>query len=304
MAPLRTDPVVTGPVLSVDVGGTKTLRGVIHLDGSLSNEVTTPTRLGGDDFARVGMLTAQAVLAHRPAAVAIGVPEYVDQAGSVTSHEVLSWAEQPAVLVADSLAEAGMRPPPLVVDSDVRLGALGEAHFGAGRGAASFVYVSLGTGLSSAFVIDGQAWRGARGEAIGFGEFRAGEGTLESLVSGAGVAAGYQAATGLEVTGRDVAERARGGEALATDLLVRAGTAVGDAIADLAAVLDPQRIVLGGGWGTADTPLTRRAREQYDRRSGRRPGAGPLVLAALGHRSGLLGGAVAARRALAAHPAE
>ena len=55
---------------------------------------------------------------------------------------------------------------PVYIDSDVRAAALAESSFGAGRGLSSFLYVSIGTGVSHCFVVDGRPWRGARGNAI------------------------------------------------------------------------------------------------------------------------------------------
>ncbi|AQX15893.1 hypothetical protein BKM78_08155 [Tessaracoccus sp. T2.5-30] len=117
-------------------------------------------------------------------------------------------------------------------------------------------------------------------------------------MSGAGIAARYEALTGQATTAREVAARAQGGAQVALNLLQTAGEALGDALADLAAVLDPERIIIGGGWGTADTPLASTAHAVYARRTGRRADAARLVPALLGHRSGLLGGGAAGIRAL------
>jgi glucokinase len=285
-------------VLSVDVGGTKTVFGAIAFDGTVRGETLVPTRIGSDDVLRVAELTAVAAAEHRPSAIAIGFPEYVDPQGALTSSEVLSWTEQPAAVVRAALTAHGFPLERIVIESDVRLGALGESVFGAGLGASSFLYISLGTGLSSAFVVNGEVWRGTRGEAIGFGEFRAPTGNLESYVSGAGVQDRYFAETGQRCTGREIVARANTGDSLAHRLLVSAGVALGDALSDIVAVLDPARVILGGGWGTADTPLVSEALTRYAVRSGRRPDACPVVGASLGFRSGLLGGGVAAFRAV------
>jgi glucokinase len=285
-------------VLSVDVGGTKTLLGIVSREGEVAHQQTVATRVGGDDISRVVTIAAKAAQQHRPDAIALGFPEYVDAAGSLTSEEVLTWAHQPREAVGAAVASLGIPADRIVVESDVRLGALGEAVFGAGRGAGSFLYVSLGTGLSCAFVIDGVAWPGARGEAIALGETRAPEGNLEEYVSGSGVQSRYAAMTGHQVTGQETVERALGGDVVAQGILASAGTALGDAIADLAVVLDPALIVRGGGLGSADTPLITEAVAQYRRRTQHRPGSAPVVVASLGDRSGLLGGGVAALRTI------
>lgn len=285
-------------VLSVDVGGTKTLLGVVDRAGVPTDELTVRTRNGGDDIAHVAMLTADAASKYRPAAITLGFPEYVDATGTLTSQEVLTWAAQPAEVVGTAVDHLGIAPEHIVIESDVRLGALGEAVFGAGRDADSFLYISLGTGLSCALVIDGVPWRGARGEAIALGELLAPGGNLEDYVSGSGIQTRYAVATGESLTGHELVTRADLGDVAAREVLMSAGIALGDALADLAVVLDPARIVYGGGLGSADTLVTVEAVAQYRRRTDRRPGGAAVVAAQLGHRSGLLGGGVAAFRTL------
>lgn len=285
-------------VLSIDVGGTKTRIGLVDAAGAVTHEHDVPTRVGADDVTRVVHLAVVAVAQTRPDAVAVGFPEYVGPDGRLTSTEVLTWATQPASALAAALAPHGLGADRIVIDSDVRLGAVGEAAWGSGRGVSSLLYVSLGTGLSSTLVLGGDPWPGARGEGIGLGEFHTDDGTLESQVSGAGIQARYEAATGQSLTGRELAARAAAGDPGVRRMLTGAGVLLGDALADAVALLDPERVVLGGGWGTADTPLVSAAFTQYRTRVSRRPGAPPAVRAALGHRSGLLGGGVRGLRAL------
>ncbi|MFV0252994.1 MAG: ROK family protein [Beutenbergiaceae bacterium] len=284
-------------VLAVDVGGTKTLIGAVNSTGVISGEWTQPTRVGGDDIDRVATFIAGVAAQTRPAAIGGGFPEYVDAGGALTSHEVLTWEHQPSAAISEALADCGLGSLPLAIESDVRLGALGEACYGAGRGASSFLYVSLGTGLSSTLVIDGVPWPGARGEAIALGEFDAPEGNLESYASGSGITMRYAALSGIQASGEEIVRAARSGDDCAAGVLRTAGKALGDAIAFAVGLIDPQLVVLGGGLGTADTPVTQQALQRYCQRMERR-GAARWVSAACGHRSGLLGGAAAAWRAL------
>lgn len=290
-------------VLAIDVGGTKTLVGAVHPDGEVVEEWSQATRTGGDDVLRaVEFACSRAIAGHvvdpvpssgTVRAVAAGFPEYVDADGALSSREVLRWRDQPRDLLRNAFPDAAV-----VVGSDVRFGALGESRYGAGRGLGSFFYVSLGTGLSSALVLAGEVWAGARGEAIALGEWPAPEGTLEAFASGAGILDRYTTATGGTITGPQLSTRATAGDAVARDILTSAGTALGDAIADAVAVLDPAAVVLGGGLGTTRTPLLDAVHEQYRRRDSGRPGRGPLVAATCGHRSGLLGAAAAGWKAV------
>lgn len=167
---------------------------------------------------------------------------------------------------------------PVVVESDVRCGALAEWRLGAGRTYDGLFYVSLGTGVSSTLVADGRMVSGHRGEAIALGELSvpasvhpSWEGNLESFASGAGLAA-------------------RAGD------LTSAGRALGLVLADAVALLDPPVVVIGGGLGTAATPLWEALRDMYLGRASRRPHPPPIVQATLGPQASLLGAALFALR--------
>ena len=288
-------------VLAVDVGGTKTLLGLVDADGTVMAEHRIATVQAGsplDDLGRV----RQAVLEFVPESArfgrlvgaAAGFPEYVHPDGRLLSHEVLTWSEQPDRALTAALAEAGFVDVRVRVDSDVRLGARGEAWIGAGRGLGSFLYVSLGTGLSSTLVLDSVPWAGARGSAIGFGEWPApsvaGEApvrNLERFASGAGIGERYLALTGEPRTTKELSERL---DPVALAVLSSAGAALGSALATLERVLDPEAFVLGGGLGAGDGPL--HAALAASRRD--EGGTAPLITADLGARSGLLGAAALA----------
>ena len=301
-------------VVSLDVGGTTILSGLVADDGTVLHSASRPTvRDGRRDPGLTG--TASAVRAMVAAArerdirvvgVGAGFPEYVDATGRLTSNEVLDRTEQPAALLA-SLAPG----VPVAVESDVRCAALAEARLGSGRGLGSFLYVSLGTGLSTAFVQEGAVWRGHRGEAIALGNlevpasvdpgFSAGPPgepprTLEEYASGAGIAARYTHATGTPVTEtRDVVRRAANGDATALRLLAGAGRALGTALGWVVSLLDPEAVVVGGGLGVSGGLLHEELGSAYTTAC-RRPSAPPVRYAELGHESGLLGAALAVRQ--------
>lgn len=292
----------SGPwVLAVDVGGTKTALAAVGPEGEILERRTAPTRTGGDDVERVAALVAEAVADWgAPLAVGTGWPEYVTAEGRLTSREVLTWVRQPAEVLAEL---PGLVGRPVVVESDVRLGALGEARFGAGRGARSMLYISLGTGLSSTLVLGSAPWSGARGEAIGFGEWPvpaavgaapAPRPTLEPFASGAGMAARYAEVTGAVVTTRDLVTLAAQGDEPAAVVLDSGAEALGLGMAALVAVLDPAVVVLGGGLGTSGAPFLGLTRRTYAVRLASRPSAPALLAATTGPDAGLLGAAAAA----------
>lgn len=306
---------MTDLVLALDVGGTKTHAALVDRDFRLIDQVLRSTR--GRDPGLRSTLAAATALADRAGreggvirGVAAGVAEYVSPTGLLTSREVLDWTAQP-----EALLTAAAPSVPVVIDSDVRCGAIGEARHGRGVDFDDFVYVSLGTGLSATLVERGIPRAGHRGEAIALGEFEVSArvdptwpGTLETFASGTGVAmrylrsAGDMAAVnaGSGVVGaRDVVDRARAGDVLADATLRSAGRALAAALAQVVAMLDPAAVVLGGGLGTAVTPLTEALHDEYVRLTAARPGGPPLLASSAPANAGVLGAATLAWRQVA-----
>ncbi|MFD5122603.1 ROK family protein [Streptomyces sp. NPDC058385] len=287
-------------MVALDIGGTTLSGGLVAEDGAVLCAAERPAvRDGGrdpglrDTVALARELTARAQnMGAQAVGIGAGFPEYVTGAGALTSRDVIGWDEQPAALLAPLVPGR-----PVVIESDVRCGALAEARTGSGRGLGSFLYVSVGTGLSAAFVQDGRVWAGQRGEALGLGTWPVHGGPvpdLEDYASGSGVAARYSAVTGSAVTdARAVVTRAETGDAAAFDVLSTAGEALGTALAWAVALLDPAAIVVGGGLGTAGGLLDESMRTAYAAHA-RRPGRPPVRRAELGARSGLVGAALAA----------
>lgn len=257
---------MTAPLaLAIDIGGTS-VRAAIVRDRAILERLE---HASGPDLAETTVRLARSLANGREiAAIGVGVPEYV-HGGRVTSAEVIPWN--------DSI-EAELRAiAPVRVEADVRCGALAEWSAEPG----SLLYVSWGTGISCTLVLpDGTAWEGARGRAIALGERVVEGGTLESVASGRGI----EAASGSGATARELAARSD-----ATALFERAGELVAAAVRDAALLLDPDRVVLGGGLGTADTAALRTVRERWSLDI-------PLTTAAHGADSGIVGAAIVALR--------
>lgn len=156
---------------------------------------------------------------------------------------------------------------PLAVHNDANLAALGEYTFGVGAGSRLFVYVMIGTGLGMGVVSEGRLFTGAHGAAgeIGYLPW-AGPGhhrpdtpdTLEGAVAADAV---VQAARGLGMSGpltaKDVFDAARAGDVAAVAAVRQEGERLAHTVAAVAAVLDPDLVVLGGGVGhSADLLLS------------------------------------------------
>lgn len=291
--------------LGVDVGGTKTRVAVVDSHGQVLLVDETPTAAdGGADpgLQRSHALTIDVLDRARGAgwdihAVGVGMPEYVDASGLLRSRDVIAWDRQPLELFADL--------GPVVVESDVRCGAIAESALGAGQGASSMLYASIGTGISCCLVVGGRPLRGHRGEAIALGELPVvrhlaapADMTLERFASGAGMAQRLSALTGQQVTeAREVLARADAGDAHAGDVVRESATALGAALAWAVHLLDPACVVLGGGLGSSGGPWADGVTEAYVRLS--RPEPPPLRAAALGAESGAIGAGLVAGTAIA-----
>ena len=251
----------TTHVAGVDLGGTKTRIGIATADAVLVAETVEPTgrdagRLPIQIAARIRALAAVAGV--DPAAIgatgvgAAGVP---DAAGSFAIAPNLGGiGETP--FARELAANLGHR---VVLENDVNVAALGELRFGVGRNCRDFVVVAVGTGIGMGIVSDGRLLRGARGAAGEIGFLPLGtdpfdarnhrRGPLEETVAGDVLAARYQEAGGGEVTARQVFELAAAGDHRAQEAIDAEARWLSAGIVAVAAILDPDLVVLGGGIG-------------------------------------------------------
>lgn len=250
-------------VLGIDVGGTNIRAGLFNpKDGSLHcvRSARTEAQSGARHaLMRVVDLASKVVeqgraaglIAHR---VGIGVPELVGMDGRIESECSLHWS---AAQVRASLAAHGE----VTIASDVLAASLAEARLGAGRGHRVFLYVTVGTGISCALVIDGQPFTGAHGHAISFasGPTAAPIGApgtaalapLEALASGPGILRRAQAQGLTEPDTIAICRSALKAPGPARDIVDTAATELAIHVAILANALDPTLVVLGGGLGSS-----------------------------------------------------
>jgi len=260
----------------VDVGGTK-------IDACIADPLTgeivararipsLPERTGqvvlDDCVALVNQLAENRSLS----SIGVGVCEFVDRAGGITSAFTLDW-------LGTSVASSFAALAPASVCSDVRAAALAEASFGAGQGLSEpWIYVSVGTGISYSLVIEGLPFEGSHGNAIVVGAP-----PTERIASGLGLAL---------AAGRSRAEDVLDDPAC-SDIVATGATALGTALAMLANALDPATIVVGGGLGLearyrdAAVAVMRDLIEAVETRDV------PVVPAGLGDLAGPLGAAIA-----------
>jgi glucokinase len=308
------------PALGIDIGGTKVAGGVVAPDGTVRATArrATPGGSVSDTEDAIAAVVEELAAGHDGDLVGVGVGAagWFDRTGNtVLFSPHLAW--RGSTLRAD-LAERLRRP--LWVGNDADAAAWAEYRFGAARGSDLALMVTLGTGIGGGIVLDGRLQRGAHGVAGEWGHMRVvpdgrrcacgNRGCWEQYASGnaLGAAARELAATSpataarlLELvdgdagklTGEYVARAAADGDAAAREIVTDVGAWLGQGIADLAAVLDPDVVVVGGGVGVLGEMLLAPARARLDRAlPGRGYRPGPRVVAAeLGPQAGLIGAA-------------
>jgi glucokinase len=308
--------------IGVDVGGTKSAAGVVSDAGLIGPVITVPTRVSSPQDHLTGiveLVRAVAGTTQEPiSAVGLGIAGLVDhEAGMVRFAPHLPLRDEP---VADLLSQSlGLD---VGLENDATAAAWAEFLLGAGRGARNLLMVSVGTGIGGGIVINGRVLRGSSGMAgeIGHVPFVpngelcgcGSRGCWEQYASGnalgrrardAAIAHPARAhaivASGggdvSAISGRDVAVALEQGDQLALELITEVGRDLGEGVAGLVAVLDPDVVVIGGGLAVHGETLLGPAQAALSKRligAGHRP-IRELQLAALGPHAALIGAALA-----------
>ncbi|WP_150243654.1 ROK family glucokinase [Nocardiopsis quinghaiensis] len=309
--------------IGVDIGGTKIAAGVVDHDGQILDKVKYPTP--GDDPAGLADVVAKAVdelRARRSAveAVGVGVAGFVDEDRATVQVAVnLGLRDEP---LRDRVQErVGL---PVVIENDANAAAWAEARFGAGRGSDHIVCVTLGTGIGGGLVIGGALHRGRYGVAAEIGHYRmvpngrrcacGNHGCWEQYASGRALVAEGQdrartepraaermlkLADGVveQVQGHVITQAALEGDRAALECFTAVGEWAGLGLADLAAILDPECFVLGGGVSDAGSIILEPVRASFARHVPGRPNRrlADVRLAELGGEAGIVGAGDLAR---------
>jgi glucokinase len=254
-------------VVGVDMGATKIALGLIDPQNRVVARRRVPTLAGEGPQAAVERMAAgiadlsrEMSSGGRIAGLGICSPGPVDHAsGTILDPPNLTgWRDVPMRQMLEDRMNL-----PVVLEHDAKASALGEYHYGIGRGECSMVYIVVGTGVGAAIIMDGQLYRGMHNAAGEVGHITidwCGErgssgirGNVESFMSGPSLARRYARllahsggnADGETVSGEQVAQMAAQGDLLALQIISQAGEALGITIASLAMVLDIELYVVG-----------------------------------------------------------
>ena len=285
--------------IGVDLGGTKIRAGRVALDGAISHELEVAT----DDSSPDAIL-AQIVALVRELSdgarvpVGVGVPGTVDQ----MSGTLVQAANLPLCNVPVRGRLASVLGVPVVVENDANCAALGEHRFGAARGTAYSVMLTLGTGVGGGVVADGALYRGARGTGaeLGHAVVALGGRPCQGSCRGRGHLEAYCSGTALTLVAserglgdaHEVLARAAGGDATALGLLTEVADALGAGLVTFANAFNPEIFVIGGGFGEAAGPYLLDHATRILRSESLAPnGDVPVVAARLGNDAGMVGAA-------------
>jgi glucokinase len=272
--------------IGVDVGGTKTAVVVSSQPPETLGriEFATLPEQGPERALRLIVEAARSLLAEHGleaiAGIGVSCGSPLDRVRGIIQAppNLPTWVDVPIRKLLEEEFHAPCR-----VENDANAGAVAEHRFGAGVGAEHMIFLTLGTGLGAGIIAAGALYLGANGDAGEIGHVRLSPtgpvgyhkaGSIEGWASGGGIAqlAGIMveqaerrgrlsvlrqplASHGV-LTARDVGVAAQAGDAVALSILRRAGERLGQALAMLIDVLNPQCIVLGGlAWRMGDALL-------------------------------------------------
>lgn len=273
-----------GPVLALDIGGTKLAVAVVTADGSAHGLLVEPTRredgwrtvtrrlfdMGRRAVAEANVGEVQAV------GIACGGPLDAPSGLLLSPPHLPGWIDVPiGPLAADAFGV------PFALENDATVGAVAEYRFGAGRGTSTMLYLTVSTGIGGGAIIDGLLHRGAAGNGAELGHItvhRGGRlctcgrrGCVEAYASGTSIAQrAREALTAGEpstlaalptLTAADVSAAAAAGDPLAGAVWTETVDLLGAAVTDLVNVFEPDLVVLGGGVTRAGAGLIEPVRD-------------------------------------------
>jgi len=324
---------VGGVTYGIDIGGTKVLGVALGTGEAIVAETRVPTPTGTREIVGSHVADAVAEVAAEldrtlgrdaattdPAPIGVGAPGMVDRQGRLCFAPNLPQAHG-----VDWTELIGPRLPgrSVLIENDANLAVLAEQRLGAARAYRDVVMVTLGTGIGGGIVIDGRVEVGSAGFAGEIGHMvvdPAGppcpcgrRGCWERYASGAGLGllAREAALAGRldgvvrraggdpeNVRGEDVSAAAAAGDPAARQVIGEVGRWVGFGLANLAAALDPECFVLGGGLVRAGDLLFDAARASFGElvEGGDRRPLAAVVPAAFGERAGAVGAALTGRQ--------
>lgn len=282
-------------VIGLDLGGTNSVFGIVDARGDI--KATTAIKTGGYETAEayvdacidvLNVIIEQVGGLDKIKAMGIGAPNANFYKGTIEFAPNLSWAHNGVVPLAQMFSER-LGGIPVALTNDANAAALGEMVYGVARGMKNFIVITLGTGVGSGIVVNGQLLyghdgfagelghvtmvRGAEGRLCGCGR----TGCLETYCSATGVARTAREMLQKtdrpsllrdmkpeDITSLDVSIAAGKGDELANEIYQFTGKMLGEACADFAAFSSPEAFIFFGGMVKAGELIMKPIRDAYE----------------------------------------
>lgn len=282
-------------VIGVDLGGTNTVFGIVDTYGKIVAEdsIKTQKYKTAEEFVEAGVacllpLIAQGGGTEKIEGMGIGAPNANYYTGAIEIAPNIAWAHDSVVPLGEMFSQKlGI---PVHLTNDANAAALGEMTYGAARGMKNFIVITLGTGVGSGIVINGQLVyghdgfagelghvtmvRGEEGRVCGCGR----KGCLECYCSASGMARTAREMLAntdrpsllreknpADIESLDVSIAAGKGDELANEIFQFTGKMLGEACADFTAFSSPEAYIFFGGLCKAGDLIMKPIEESYNR---------------------------------------
>ncbi len=305
--------------IGIDVGGTNVKIALVNDEGKIlySNSVPTRAEMGYEytvnniKQAIYDLLKETKLEPKDIQGMGFGFPGQVDYKAGIVRNapNIPGWVEIPIAKIFEDEFHIPTR-----VDNDVRCAALGELNYGAGKGCENLICITVGTGIGSGLVVNGKLVRGASNAAGEIGHIKlqmnggpicgcGDTGCLEAFASGPAIVAlaeDYikggkstkyrELANGAPITPYIVCEAAKAGDPVAQRIFTIIGEYIGIGMASVVNLLNPEKIIIGGGVADAGEYLLNPLSETLKKRAMKIAGETvKIVHAELGNTAGVIG---------------
>ena len=282
-------------VIGLDLGGTNSVFGIVDARGDI--KATTAIKTGGftqaDDYVNAAVEALQPIIEQvggieKIKAMGIGAPNGNYYNGTIEFAPNLPWAHDGIVPLAKMFSDK-LGGIPVALTNDANAAALGEMVYGVARGMKNFIVITLGTGVGSGIVVNGQLLyghdgfagelghvtmvRGEEGRLCGCGR----TGCLETYCSATGVARTARELLSKtnrpsllremnpdDITSLDVSIAAGKGDELAKEIYAFTGKMLGEACADFTVFSSPEAFIFFGGMVKAGDLIMNPIKQAYD----------------------------------------
>ncbi len=303
--------------IGIDVGGTNVKIALVDDKGSIlySNSVPTRAEMGYEYTVNNIKQAIRDLMSETKVTSIEGIgfdfPGQIDYKNGIVrlAPNIPGWVNIPIAKIIEDEFKIPTR-----IDNDVHCAALGELNFGAGKGCENFICMTVGTGIGSGIVINGKLVRGASNAAGELGHIKlqmhegplcgcGDHGCLEAFASGPSIVAMAEEyilggkstkfrelASGGEITPFIVAEAAKQGDPVARRIFARIGEYIGFGLSSVVNLLNPEKIIIGGGVADAGDILLDPIKETIKKRAMVVAGSAvEIVPAKLGNTAGVIG---------------